>query len=109
MYIVQKRQSLTLFFVLIFCMYTDRQFYESLSLEEKRKLYTCGRSYVTLDNIQTWEEFRKTLSKCFFKLNCLKDNEGRMFLNKVYSSSCNFLVNLLPCMYSTFLYSNQRH
>ena len=41
----------------------DRKYYESLSLEEKRKLYTCGRDFLTLDEIETWEEFRKKLSE----------------------------------------------
>ena len=38
------------------CTHTDRKFYESLSLEEKRKLYKCGRDYVTLDKVETWDE-----------------------------------------------------
>ena len=38
------------------CTRTDRKFYESLSLEEKRKLYKCGRDYVTLDKVETWDE-----------------------------------------------------
>ena len=39
----------------------DRQYYEGLSLEEKRKEYTCGSEFLTLDQIETWEEFRKNL------------------------------------------------
>ena len=45
------------------CVLLDRKYYESLSLEEKRKLYTCGRDFLTLDEIETWEEFRKKLSE----------------------------------------------
>ena len=37
----------------------DRQYYKSLSLEEKREQYTCGSDFVTLKDIETWEEFKK--------------------------------------------------
>ena len=36
---------------------SDREFYENLSLDSKRALYPCGSKYLTLDKIQTWEEF----------------------------------------------------
>jgi len=37
----------------------DREYYEKLSLDSKRALYTCGSKYLTLDKIQTWEEFQE--------------------------------------------------
>ena len=40
----------------------DREYYEMLSLEERRKHYKCKR-YVTLDEIETWSETRKRLGK----------------------------------------------
>ena len=34
--------------------------YVNLSLEEKRRLYSCGDNFVTLDQIPTWDkELRK--------------------------------------------------
>lgn len=33
--------------------------YDDLSLNDKRKLYKCGKDYVTLDKIQSWPEYRQ--------------------------------------------------
>ena len=36
-----------------------QQYLANLSLEEKRKLYTCGDNFVTLDQILTWHEAKQ--------------------------------------------------
>ncbi len=41
----------------------DREFYEKLSLEEKRGYYKCGKNFVTLDDIDTWPVTREGLGK----------------------------------------------
>ena len=35
---------------------TVHQYYDNLPLEEKRKLYTCGDDFITLDRIPTWDK-----------------------------------------------------
>ena len=41
---------------------TVHQHYVNLSLEEKRRLYSCGDNFVTLDQIPTWDkELRKSV------------------------------------------------
>ena len=37
----------------------DRKYYEELPLEKKRAEYVCGKDYVTLETIPTWEVFQK--------------------------------------------------
>ncbi|XP_065833111.1 ADP-ribose glycohydrolase MACROD2-like isoform X3 [Oscarella lobularis] len=51
-------------------MYSIRRFFSSdpkrktakywakLSLEDKRKQYSCGENYVTLDNLKTWQKYK---------------------------------------------------
>lgn len=38
-----------------------KEYYESLSLADKRKLYKCGHKYLTLDRIDPWSETRKKI------------------------------------------------
>ena len=38
------------------CKLLDREYYEKLPLEAKRKLYTCGKNYKTLADIPTLEQ-----------------------------------------------------
>ena len=46
------------------CLYTlDREYYESLSLEEKRKHYKYRNDYVTLEEIETWPATRNRLGE----------------------------------------------
>lgn len=44
---------------MLYLKFSDREYYEKLSLDSKRALYTCGSKYLTLDKIQTWEEFQE--------------------------------------------------
>ena len=43
---------------------SDRNYYEKLSLEEKRKEYKCGNRYKILDQITPWSEWRLTQKFC---------------------------------------------
>ena len=38
-------------------VHANRRRHLDMSLEEKRKLYSCGVGYVTLNQIATWPEF----------------------------------------------------
>ena len=40
-------------------VYTGSKYYESLSLDEKRKHYACKYNYVTLDQIESWSITRE--------------------------------------------------
>ena len=44
---------------MLYLKFSDREYYEKLPLDSKRELYTCGSKYLTLDKIQTWEEFKE--------------------------------------------------
>ena len=38
------------------CVCADYKYWENMPLEDKRRAYTCGSHYVTLDQIPTWQD-----------------------------------------------------
>lgn len=65
-------------------------FYEKLSLEEKRKYYLCKERYITLGTIETWAETKKNKGKAFSNQTFIQSNVARAFIvakPSPYSSS----------------------
>ena len=53
----------------------DRQYYENLTLTEKRRLYSCRTDFCTLADIESWNEYnkkRETLLKQHDSSMCYK-------------------------------------
>lgn len=45
--------------------------YMEMDLDEKREMYKCGSSYLTVDQIPTWEEYFKTSTSLAEKIDIL--------------------------------------
>jgi len=62
--ICSQFKCLKIVFVTNYLMLLDRNYYEKLSLDDKRKEYKCGNRYKTLDHITPWSEWRLTQKFC---------------------------------------------
>lgn len=88
-----------LFLMCVLLVSLDRHYYESLPLQEKRKLYKCRSNFVTLDDIEIWPETRHKLGKGIMLGNC---STCSPFITTI--STTLFLLSLCPASFFFFFF-----
>ena len=49
----------------------SKEYYQNLSLEEKRRFYKCGEGFVTLEDIEVWSKTRKDIFHSMYAYVCI--------------------------------------
>jgi len=75
----------------------QKEFYDSLSLEEKRKMYACGNKYVQLNSIPTWKKSEisehNSQQSSSYEINSVLNDKISLFRGDITTLEIDAIVN----------------